>query len=367
MSTEFLLQREDHAAALAAVKEHVRNSPGDFRLDEGDELAADDLVEALTIGEWLTEVDGHGDIVRLAYGGDKYPPDASDDDFPMDLLEALAPFVRHGRFFRWTEGDPFVCSHTVGRGRNVYRRLQPGVRLVQLGEPPVARPGEPVDVEFRIDDYGASEGAVVRLESSHSSQARHEFAAHDVPVGGTGRVRLTLEPGAADPVAFSVSLRVDGVDVGDTDLVVRVAPDPAHDMMPEVVARESSLDVGRSRIVPAAGVAAAFEAVRRYAVRHSGLVGAEFLGDAARATDLRTALLAAGIGTEFNDAGDVEGFRFVGDRLPGHERHVYGVFAAMRGLVEQGPWIHLAYAHDPDRWVRLAYSWGTPGRDLWGR
>jgi hypothetical protein len=44
-STEFLLQREDHAAALAALRDHLRENQGNFRLDG--ELAADDLADDL--------------------------------------------------------------------------------------------------------------------------------------------------------------------------------------------------------------------------------------------------------------------------------------------------------------------------------
>src|SRR5262245_28552985 len=134
-STDFLLQREDQPAALAALKSYLDQVPGDFRLDGPLEVAT--LVEAFEIGYWRAEVDEHGDIVGLLYDLG-YPPDAN-DDYPMSILGALAPFVRHGHFLRWTEGDRSLDSHHVGRGRNIYHRRSPGVWLRQVGQPPAVR------------------------------------------------------------------------------------------------------------------------------------------------------------------------------------------------------------------------------------
>ena len=362
-SHEFLLQREDQPAAHAALLAHLEDCPGDL---EGD-LDSPDLVTLLRSGWWFPDVDEHGDIVGLSYGGDKYPRDAT-DDFPMSILEAIAPFVRHGRCLRWIEGDAGLSQHHLGRGRNIYYRRYPGVRLTQLGDVPALRPGVSVDVEFRLDGYGTVDGAVVELGCPHSTQVSGVFDPPSVPVGGTGTVRLTLRDAAADPVAYWVSLTLDGTDLFDTALRLRVAPAPEHDVAHEVVATESPLDNGSaSTVVEAKDLPFLLEVLRRYARRHADRPGAAFLRDVLAAPDLPGALRAAGLEAGFGDGGEVQGFRFTATRLPGAERYLMGLFASMRGVVQSDPAFKVAYAHDPDHWVVIGYDWDEPSRHIWSR
>jgi hypothetical protein len=362
-SADLLLQREDQPAALEALRAHLEECPGDLNGDPG----SPDLVSLLRSGAWVTDVDEHGDIVGLRYGGDQYPRDAT-DDFPMSILEALAPFVRHGRCFRWIEGDAGVSEHHVGRGRNVYYRRAPGARLTQLGDEPVLRPGTPVDVRFRLDGYGTGDGAVVELGCPHSTQVSGVFDPPSLAVGETGTVRLTLYGAAAEPVAYRVSMTLDGTDLFDTALRVRVAPAPEHDVAHEVVATESPLDNGfPSTVVEAGDLPFLLEVLRRYARRHADRPGAAFLRDVLAAPDLPGALRAAHLEAGFGAGGEVLGFRFTGTRLPGRERYLMGLFASMRGVVRSDPAFKVAYAHDPGHWVVIGYDWGEPSRHVWDR
>ena len=366
-STELLLQREDQPAALAALRAHLLDCPGDLESHADGGSDRPDLVTLLRSGAWVVDVDEHGDIVGLSYGGDKYPRDAT-DDFPMSILEALAPSVRHGRFFRWIEGDAGVSEHHVGRGRNIYYRRAPGVRLTQLGDVPVLRPGVSVDVRFRLDGYGTADGAVVELSCPHSTQVSGVFDPPAVPVGGTGTVRLTLYEGAAEPLAYWVSLTLNGTDLFDTALRLRVAPAPEHDPAHEVLAAESPLDNGfPSTVVEAKDLPFLHEVLRRYARRHADRPGAAFLRDVLAAPDLPGALRAAGLEAGFGEGGEVQGFRFTASRLPGAERYLMGLFASMRGVVRSDPAFKVAYAHDPDHWVVIGYDWSEPSRHVWDR
>jgi len=57
----------------------------------------------------------------------------------------------------------------------------------------------------------------------HTSQASYEFFSREVPVNANGRIRVTIAPGAADPITLCVSLELDDVDLFDADITVRVA------------------------------------------------------------------------------------------------------------------------------------------------
>jgi hypothetical protein len=346
------------------LKDYLLECPGDFRLDGP--LVADDLVTAFRIGHWWADVGEHGDIVGLTYAGDDHPPE-SEDDFPISIFGTLAPFVRYGSFLRQIEGDAALMWHRLGRGENVYYRREPGVRLRQLGEPPVVRPGESAIVDFHLDGYGTYDA--VEIGCSHSTQVSYEFEDRRVEIGRTARVRVTVRPGAADPVALYVCMSVHGVDQFDGTIVVRAdtSADEA-DAIREVIATESPLDQGfQYPAVRATDLPEAHEALRRYAVRHADRPGAEFLRGVLDAPDIRSALRAAELETGYSDTGDLLGLRFAGARLPGYERYLWGLFASLRGIVQQDPWFKIAYADDPAHWVRFAYDWNEPSRDLWER
>lgn len=61
------------------------------------------------------------------------------------------------------------------------------------------------------------------------------------------------------------------------------------------------------------------------------------------------------------------GVRFVGKRLPCYERYLFGLFAALRGVVVTDTSFGLVYAHDPEHRVLLSYEWRVPSRDVWDR
>ena len=363
-SNYFLLQREDQPAALEALREFLRECPGDFRLQG--ELVADDLVSALAIGDWHARVDEHGDIIGLGYGGD-YPPRAT-DDFPVSFFRAVAPFVQYGSFFRKIEEDPALTLLCLKRGDCSYRRRAPGVRLEQRGEPPLVRAGESVVVELVLHGCGVSEG-VVELQSGHSTQVEYEFESRRVPIDDIGRVKLTLRPGAADPVTFGVSMTLDGVDQFDAAIAIRAAAPPEQaDTLHEVIASKSPLDQAeRSAVIVANDLPLALQALRRYATRYAERSGAEFLRNVLSAPDLQAALRAAELETALTGDGDVHGFRFIGSRLPGYERYLSGLFASLRAVVQGDTWFSIAYAHDPKHWVHFSYEWGEPSRNLWER
>ncbi len=365
-SRHFLLQREDHAAALEAVRDFVRRHPADFRSTTG-ELKATDLTAALADGDWVATADEHGDLVALSYGGDKVPPDAT-DDFPMSFFEALAPFVQHAHLFRWVEGRTALMSHSLGRRGNTYTVREPGVALEQVGAPPLVRPGETAVVELRVAGHGA-EGVVRNIGSSHSTQLDHRVESRDVPIGGTCRVHVTPQRGAADPAALYLSCDLDGADQFDAEVRVQVdAPREQTDALHEVVASLSPLDPerrsNRSPFLAAADAKAALERLKRYAARHTGKPGAEFLAGVLKARGLAAAFRAAQLECELTSGRAALGVRFTGDRLPGYERYLFGLFASLRGLVQGDPWFRVVYAHDPSREVVFSYEWGEPSRDL---
>ncbi|MBL8958124.1 MAG: hypothetical protein JNK82_45550 [Myxococcaceae bacterium] len=361
-SHHFLLQREDHAEALAALREFVRRHPADFR--STGELRAADLAAALDEGGWAARVDEHGDVVALDYAGDKAPPDAS-DDFPMSFFEVLAPYVKHGRLFRWVEGRPAFMCHSLGQGANTYSLREPGIELRQVGPPPLVKPGASVEIEFKVHGHGVSDGTVT-IEATHSTQVDYQMLSREVPIGGSGRIRVTPVAGAANPVALYVSARLGDIDQFDLGLQLRVdTPAEQADGLHDVIAASSPLDDGREYpFFGAKKVPAALECLKRYAARYAGRPGAEFLSGVLEAQGLAAAFRAAQLECKVSPEGAPLGVRFIGARLPGCERYVFGLFASLRGLVTQAPWFRVRYAHDPARDVCLSYEWGEPARDL---
>lgn len=364
-STHFLIQREDQPAALEALRAFVRMCPDDFRSATG-ELQATTLKAALLEGHWHATEDEHGDLVELVYGGDKVPPNAT-DDFPMSLFEVLAPFVQHGHLFRTMEGWPALLSHSLGLGKSVYRAREPGVRLEQAGKPPRVQPGQTVVVELTACGYGThAKSRVTDVSSSHSTQLSYRVETETLNIGDTCRVHVTPDPDARDPAVLYLSMNLDGVDQFDSAVRIIVdAPPEQTDVVHEVVATQCPFDYPNppSAVVSAANVPAALTRLQRYAARHAGRPGAGFLEGVLAAPDLASALRAAQLEASLDAAGGLLGVRFVGSKLPGYERYLFGLFASLRGLVQNDPWFGLCYGHAPHRQVRIGYDWGEPSRN----
>jgi len=364
----FRLEREDHDAALEAVRALAREAPTEVSLADA-VAAATDVRSALNAAGWNTRVDQHGDIVELSPMGDTVPTDS--DCWPEALLRRLAPYARFGEFRQTHEGWPDITTYQYRGGRLHHRECEHGIELIQVGQPPLCAPGDTVQVEFQIRTRRA-EPVPVRVDGAYFTQVSAAVQTPTVTAGDRGAVAVTVAPGAADPAGLYLSVGVDG-EYCDNDSCseaeIRVAvrqPAGERDGVHEVVAADSPLDHGNppSLPIPTGAFDVAVRALRRYASRHRDRPGAGFLRAVAAAPDLIGALRVAGLEPEISDRG-LHGVRFTAPRLPGYERYLAGLFWSLRDFGPGGAlWFGLAYAHAPDRWVRVGFNVAEPERTL---
>jgi hypothetical protein len=165
-----LLQREDHAAALAALRAHLLECPGDA--EPAGVPDAGELLSALAALGWITTVDEHGDLVGLQYGTDKAPHGAT-EGWPYHLLARLAPHLRHGRFERWAEPDTEEWQLVVGRREPVLitGRPRPSLRVIDryanLDDEERIALGVPLGEDIAAADLPRAQEALRRYAARH--------------------------------------------------------------------------------------------------------------------------------------------------------------------------------------------------------
>lgn len=360
-----LLQREDFPGALRALQKIAKTVPGFFR-DEKAVRASKDLMTALRAGEFPAEVDAYGDVIGIRYIGDKWPP-GGPDDFPEHLVFGLAKFLRKTSFHLWVEGVPGVRKFWVERGKVHSQVHHPSPRsFEQLGPPPRCRPGDTVEVRFRLvstDPDDTTEVAVVASDSAEP--VRVSFEPRKMRPGDEAVVTVTVK----DDYVFLPEGRVGPRLIGDPRVhgtleIFSELPDYDHDAALAVVASQCTpAPTGRTRIyLSKTKLAAALVDMKRYAARHVDEPGGAFLAGVSAATDLAAALRAASLEPTFDAAGHLRGLAFAGAGLPGGERHLHGLLLSYAALTDCTGELALAYAETPDRWTRFLFSAGSVRR-----
>jgi hypothetical protein len=338
-SRSLLVEHEDFAKTLRAVKRLAKEAPGQF-YDPAAVAGAGNLMEALGASLWEGELDAAGDLVSMRYLADKLPPDADTFD---PFLAAIATGARHGRFRQtFDEGDPWFVEM---RQRKLWRGWLG--QLEQVGALPRARIGETVELRFAVETDAATR---LELRSIACDLGRCPADDRLVTVAGphgvlrrgeTYAIRATIGPDAPHgPMALSfaepsvtLSLFVD-------------APEKAPAKW-RIASQWCSADA----FLRTGDMRRALVAAQRFAARWMCAAGGEFLTAAVSADSIDAALAAAGV-VMISSGRNVElGFP---DELPGSEELFWNFLCAIAaekthtGRTEPAPFLRVHYEHAPD-------------------
>lgn len=358
-SRGMLLQREDFPAALRALQKIAKTVPGFFR-DEKGVRTAKDLMTALRLGEFPGELDTYGDLVAIRYVGDKWPPNGP-DAFPEHLVFGLAKLLRNTRFDLWVEGVKGIRRFWIERGqvRSQVHTDSPR-RFEQVGPVPRCRPGDTVEVHFRLVSDEADDSTEISVAASDSAEpVRVSFEPRKMRPGDEAAMTVTL----LDDYAFLPEGPVGPHLFGDPRMhgtlkvFAELPPYDRDDALDVLESQSSPVPPGRQKIYLAkTKLAAALVDLQRYAARHVEEPGGAFLAGVAAAEDLAGALRAASLDPTFDSSGHLRGLAFVGQKLPGGERHLHGLLLSYAALTDGTGELAFCYAGSPDRWTRFLFS-----------
>lgn len=353
-STRLLLQREDFPAAWKALKKSAGAWAPPERLASATGLVA--LLEALDLRPTL---DAHGDLVALAFEGDRAPVGAP-DEYPENLVVALKKLLRESRFDLTLEGAPRVRRTSIDRGQvrsqdvprrvRFFRQLSPPPRLTVGGTAEIlvryvsTVDGDDAAVDFKVSDGG--EPLSVRASTARLSP------------GGEATVTVHVPP--ARPVyradAIAAALYGDGAATVRGHAELFLDPDGAIDDGAEVIASE--VVAGSGDLVGGRAAPLALEDLRRFAARVTRDAARPLAARVGASADLASALEVAGFTVERAEAG-VRSVRFERS-MPWREDELLSMLRAFAPRTStRGARVRRAFESDPGRWVTFLFE---PGR-----
>lgn len=296
-STSLLLQREDFSAAFKTLKKAAqRDAPAHTTAAVAAARTLPELLHALELGPTL---DAHGDLVGLAFDGDRAPPGAP-DEFPENLVLPLKKLLRGARFDRTLEGSSMVRRTSIDRG--VVRAQDIPLRqrhLSQIGEPPRLRVGETTTIPIRYVSAVEADDAEVRLRVSDGGEPLEVTASTDTLRPGEGAIVTVRVP--PDRPVYRADLLAAAL-YGDGPVSVRghaqlwLDPPAPAEQRSAVTASEvvrGSGDVLGEKTAPRA-----LEELHRIAARVTNAEDAELARRIAATSELSSALEEAGFSVE---------------------------------------------------------------------
>lgn len=346
-SDRFLLQKEDFADALVALKKLAKKQPYDMEVAEA-VLAANDLPEGLVAAGLFVRTNDEGDIVRV--GSDDKAPSGAGYRWPSPIFQAIAKYVRYADIHGFVEDGAEPRWWLVEGGKlKVYDFLHRDRLVVASPPPPVAR-GATVTFDIRL---AALWGEPLPMPP-FPVRASAGLAVQHAMTDGVLRVTATV----SNEAAGRQLVRVEG-EVATHHVSITV---PIH-VVPEVEAREGATLLGhrddfggRKTFLRGADFGLALRETKRYAARHAEAPGGAFLRGVLAAEDIPQAFRACGLEVALDPKGNLKSFAPAGERLVGDERFLLGFFQsfAHRAAKNESTFA-LAFAHAPSRWVEWTF------------
>jgi hypothetical protein len=348
-SVHFLIQREDHGAALAALHALADERPRDLS-DAAGVLRSDTLAEALGAAGYDADFDAHGDLTRLAYRPDKAPIDAG-DAWLENALDALAPWVLSGAVIASSDADPGYTRHEFDRGTRARWRREHGIWLeITAPERPCAG-GEITSFRVRVRCQRTPDAPIVVMPG-RDDQCAPKTRRHTMKPNTARTVRVSVDPSADGPLSLEVRWSC-GAHDGVAPVSIPITAQPQR----KIIATSSSADDRHPlEALQRTDEQAALTLLQRYAHRHRAMRDAAFLDAVSAARDLESALAAAGLQVVRDSSGVMLGARLTHDALTRPERYVFGAWWSLAPYIRNEPRLMLVYEDDPERWVFATFT-----------
>lgn len=348
-SLEFLLQREDDASALRALKKLAREWPEALDCPE-DVLSAKTLDAALEEAFWKPTRDANGDLVHVRY--QKSSVRGLADDFPRELFARLAKHARHLQVELVARAEPDSATiYMLELGRYIVQRWSRSRLVLERAWTGLrGAPGDVVDVPVRVTSDDGSGARDLAMEvSSSTADCEIEYDRSTFAPGEARDVRIRIGQSAIVRLHVTIVLTSAGrlqqsVDVGiDVD---------GLEPRPRLVSTTWSAEPGRRSIfLHHKQHQRSLRDMQRFAARHLGRADAEFLSAVHTAPGLADALRAAHLEPTFDAAGHLQRLELSTDTLPGDERSFRGLLASFADRVHDGGALDLVFAKRPERVV----------------